>query len=94
MFKQGNGILPQVTLLEMIDLSRLNLVLIAIMVLRLYQLHPDPSFRVELNGILHELNGMEWIHHLGLQPNIERYMRDNNRQTIEKLGFAGFGKNE
>ena len=28
------------------------------------------------------------------QPNVERYVRDNNRQTIGKLGFAGFGKNE
>ena len=53
MFKQGNGILPQVTLLEVADLSRPNLVPIAIMVMRLYQLHLDPSFRVELNGILH-----------------------------------------
>ena len=40
------------------------------------------------------MNGMEQIHVLGLQPNIERYMRDKNRQTIGKLGFAGFGKNE
>ena len=32
--------------------------------------------------------------YIGLQPNVERYMRDNNRQTIEKLGFVGFGKNE
>ena len=40
------------------------------------------------------MNGMEIFHCLGLQPNIERYMRDNNRQTIGKLGFAGFGKNE
>jgi len=57
------------------------------MVLRLYQLHLNPLFRVELNG-------MENFHHLGLQPNVERYMRDNNRQTIGKLGFVGFGKNE
>ena len=41
-----------------------------------------------------QLNGMENFHHLWLQPNVERYMRDNNRQTIGKLGFAGFGKNE
>ena len=41
-----------------------------------------------------QLNGMEKFHHLGLQPNVERYMRDNNRQTIEKLRFSGFGKNE
>ena len=40
------------------------------------------------------MNGMENFHRLGLQANVERYMRDNNRQTIEKLGFAGFGKNE
>ena len=40
------------------------------------------------------MNGMENFHRLGLQPNIERYTRDNNRQTIGKLGFAGFGKNE
>ena len=40
------------------------------------------------------MNGIEWIHRLGLQPNTERYMRYNNRQTIGKLGFAGFGKNE
>ena len=40
------------------------------------------------------MNGMENLHRLGLQPNIERYMRDNNRQTIGKLGFAGFLKNE
>ena len=40
------------------------------------------------------MNGIEWIHHLGLKPNVERYMRDNNRQAIGKLGFAGFGKNE
>ena len=40
------------------------------------------------------MNGMEKFHRLGLQPNVERYMRDNNRQTIGKLGFAGFGKNE
>ena len=40
------------------------------------------------------MNGMEWIHHLGLQPNVERYIRDNNIQTIGKLGFVGFGKNE
>ena len=40
------------------------------------------------------MNGMENFHHLGLQPKIESYMRDNNRQTIEKLGFASFGKNE
>ena len=40
------------------------------------------------------MNGMKNFHRLGLQPNIERYMRDNNRQTIGKLGFAGFGKNE
>ena len=46
-------------------------------------------FRVQLNGIIHE-----GIHRLGLQPNVESYMRDNNRQTIGKLGFAGFGKNE
>ena len=38
------------------------------------------------------MNGMEKFHRLGLQPNVERYMRDNNRQTIGKLGFAGFGK--
>ena len=44
-------------------------------------------FRVQLNGI-------EWIHRLGLKPNVERYTRDKNRQTIGKLGFAGFGKNE
>ena len=40
------------------------------------------------------MNGMEWIHPLGLQPNVDRYMRDNNRQTIGKLGFPSFGKNE
>ena len=40
------------------------------------------------------MNGMEWIDHLGLQLNVERYMGDNNRQTIGKLRFAGFGKNE
>ena len=40
------------------------------------------------------MNGMENFHHLGLQPNIERYMRDTDRQTIGKLGFADFGKNE
>ena len=40
------------------------------------------------------MNGMEKFHHLGLQPNVERYMRYNNRQTIGKLGFASFGKNE
>ena len=40
------------------------------------------------------MNGMENFHDLGLQPNVERYMRDNNRQTIGKLGFAGFSKNE
>ena len=40
------------------------------------------------------MNGMENFHPLGLQPNVERYMRDNNRQLIEKLGFAGFGRNE
>ena len=40
------------------------------------------------------MNGMENFHPLGLQPNFEMYMRDNNRQTIGKLGFAGFGKNE
>ena len=27
-----------------------------------------------------------------VEPKVERYMRDNNRQTIGKLGFAGFGK--
>ena len=41
-----------------------------------------------------QFNGMEKFHRLGLQQNIERYMRDNNRQTIRKLGFVGFGKNE
>ena len=40
------------------------------------------------------MNGMENFHILWLQPNVERYMRDNNRQTIGKLGFAGFGKKE
>ena len=40
------------------------------------------------------INGMEWIHRLGLQQNVERYMRDNNGHTIGKLGFVGFGKNE
>ena len=40
------------------------------------------------------MNGMENFHRLGLQPNIDRYMRDKNRQTIGKLGFASFGKNE
>ena len=40
------------------------------------------------------MNVMEKFNHLGLQRNVERYMRDNNRQTIGKLGFAGFGKNE
>ena len=40
------------------------------------------------------MNGMEKFLNLGLQPNVERYMRDNNRHTIGKLGFAGFGKNE
>ena len=40
------------------------------------------------------MNRMEKFHNLVLQPNFERYMRDNNRQTIGKLGFAGFGKNE
>ena len=34
------------------------------------------------------MNGMENFHHLELQPNVESYMRDNNRQTIGKLGFA------
>ena len=33
------------------------------------------------------MNGMEKFHLLGLQPNVERYMRDNNRQTIGKLGL-------
>ena len=41
-----------------------------------------------------QLNGTENFYHLGLQPNVERYMRDNNRQTILKLGFVGFDKNE
>ena len=59
MYNQGNGILPQVTLLEMTDFSRLNIVSIAIMVFRLYQLHLDPLFSIELNGILHEWNGMD-----------------------------------
>ena len=40
------------------------------------------------------MNGMQNFHHLGLQPNVERYMGDNNRQTIGKLGFTGFGENE
>ena len=40
------------------------------------------------------MNIMENFHRLGLQPNVEWYMRDYNRQTIGKLGFAGFGKNE
>ena len=40
------------------------------------------------------MNGMENFHHLWLQPNVENYMRDNNRQIIGKLGFASFGKNE
>ena len=40
------------------------------------------------------MNGMENFHLLGLQPNIERYIRYNNIQIIGKLGFAGFGKNE
>ena len=40
------------------------------------------------------MNEMENFYRLGLQPNVERYMRDNNRQTIRKLRFAGFGKNE
>ena len=38
------------------------------------------------------MNGMENFHPLGLQPNIERYMIDNNRQTIGKLGFCRFWK--
>ena len=41
-----------------------------------------------------QLNGMEKFHHLGLQPNVERCKREKNRQTIVKLGFAGFRKNE
>ena len=40
------------------------------------------------------MNGMENFHRLGLQPNAERHMRDNNRQTIGKLRFADFGKNK
>ena len=40
------------------------------------------------------MSGMEKFNRLGLQPNFERYIKDNNRQTIGKLGFAGFGKNE
>ena len=40
------------------------------------------------------MNGMENFHHFGLQPNVERYMRYNNRKTVGKLGFVGFGKNE
>ena len=38
------------------------------------------------------MNGMENFNCLGLQPNVERYMRDNNRQTIGKLRFACFGE--
>ena len=38
--------------------------------------------------------GIDWIHRLGLQQSVERYMRKNNKQTIGKLGFSGFGKNE
>ena len=40
------------------------------------------------------MNVMEKFHVLGLQPNVESYMRDNNKQTIGKLEFVGFGKNE
>ena len=38
--------------------SRPNLIPIAIMVLRLYQLHSNPSFRVELNVIIHVYTNM------------------------------------